>query len=105
MILSLLEDSGLKYHINGAVELSIANTINIAFDGINSEAIMIASKKYCGVSNGSACNSNNYKLSYVLESMGFDADRIQSSIRISWGKEPICQKEVKNMLFTIKELI
>ena len=77
------------------MELAIANTINIAFDGINSEALMLASKKYCGVSNGSACNSNNYKLSYVLESMGYDADRIRSSIRISWGKEPICRKEVK----------
>lgn len=104
-ILSLLEDSGLKYHINGSVELSIANTVNIAFDGINSEAFMLATKRYCGLSNGSACNSNNYKISYVLEAMGLDADRIRSSIRMSWGKEPLCQKEVKNMLLTIKQLI
>ena len=27
---------------------------------ISSEALMLASKQYCGISNGSACNSHDY---------------------------------------------
>ena len=59
--------------------------MNICFSGISSEALMLATKKYCAVSNGSACTSKNYEPSYVLKAMGVPEDDIRSSIRISWG--------------------
>ena len=46
---------------------------------------MLASKQFCSISNGSACTSNSYSPSYVLTSMGLSSDRIESSVRISWG--------------------
>lgn len=49
--------------------------------------IMLSSKQYCGISNGSACTSHDYSPSYVLTAMGLDADRISSAIRISWGAD------------------
>ena len=48
---------------------------------------MIATKQYCAVSNGSACTSTDYTPSYVLAAMGLSAERIASSIRISWGAD------------------
>ena len=81
------------------------NTINIAFEGVNAEALMLASKQYCGISNGSACNSNSYKPSYVLEAMGLEKDRINSSVRISWGYQPIQEQEIKKLLQTVESLI
>ena len=48
---------------------------------------MIASKQYCGVSNGSACTSKSYTPSYVLLAMGIPASDIENSIRISWGPD------------------
>jgi cysteine desulfurase len=84
-LMELLEESGLQYSLNGDQEYCVNSTANICLGGVSSEALMLASKQYCGVSNGSACNSNSYKLSYVLEAMGIDAESIRNSIRISWG--------------------
>ena len=58
------------------------NTINVSFNGIESEALMLSSKQYCGVSNGSACTSNDYSPSYVLTAMGIDKDKISSAIEL-----------------------
>jgi cysteine desulfurase len=55
-ILQLLESSGVAYKINGDISHSMPNTLNVSFKGVNSEALMLATKQYCSVSNGSACN-------------------------------------------------
>ena len=46
---------------------------------------MISTKHLCSISNGSACTSKSYDPSYVLTAMGIPRERIESSIRISWG--------------------
>ena len=46
---------------------------------------MLATKQYCGISKGSACNSHSYSPSYVLMAMGLPKEQIESSIRVSWG--------------------
>ena len=87
VIMKLLDESGVNYHINGNQEYGVANTLNICFYGVSSEALMLSTKQYCGVSNGSACNTHSYKPSFVLTSMGVPLDEIECSIRISWGPE------------------
>ncbi|MGN0607235.1 MAG: cysteine desulfurase family protein [Oscillospiraceae bacterium] len=104
-IIKMLDESGLKYYINGDIENSMPNTLNVAFDGVNSEALMLASRQYCGISNGSACNSNSYKPSHVLESMGFSIDRIQSAVRISWGNNSDVKEAFSNFISAAKSLV
>lgn len=87
MVLSLIADSGLDISINGDQNYCMPNTVNISINGVESEALMLSSKQYCGISNGSACTSHDYSPSYVLTAMGLDADRISSAIRISWGAD------------------
>ena len=84
-ILQLLKESSTSYRINGDLQYCIHNTLNMCFDGVSSEALMLATKQYCGISNGSACNSHSYSPSYVLTAMGLPEERIESSIRVSWG--------------------
>ena len=84
-LISILERSGLEYELNGDQNYSIDSTLSISIKGVSSEALMLASKQFCGISNGSACNSNSYKQSYVLEAMGLPEDTIRSTIRVSWG--------------------
>lgn len=106
-ILELLKDSTIKYSIHGNIERLIPNTLNIAFEGINSEALMILTKGFCGISNGSACNSKNYKGSYVLESMGLNQPEIASSVRISWGPHTnlkVLKEEFARLLDVAKNL-
>ena len=81
----ILEKSGIDYIFNGDQSICIPSSMNICFRGVSSEALMISTKQYCALSNGSACTSKSYDPSYVLVAMGLDTDRIQSSLRISWG--------------------
>ena len=85
LILKLLIESGVSYSLNGDQSNCLDNTINICFHGVSSEALMLSSKQYCSVSNGSACTSNSYAPSYVLSAMGIPTNQIENSIRISWG--------------------
>ncbi len=84
-ILSILNESGLAYHINGDQDYCVPSTLDICIEGVSSEALMISTKQFCGVSNGSACTSQSYSSSYVLSAMGIPKDQIESSVRISWG--------------------
>lgn len=86
-IKSMLEESGLKYKYNGFQEYAIPSTVNVCLDGVSSEALMLSSKEFCGISNGSACNSKSYDPSYVLLAMGIPENEIESSVRISWGHD------------------
>jgi len=74
---------------------------------LRSEALMLSAKQYCAISNGSACTSKSYDPSYVLIAMGIPVDRIESSVRISWGpgsnKDDIINN-LKKMLCVAKEL-
>ena len=81
----ILDGSGIDYEINGDQTCSVSGTLNVCFNGVSSEALMLASRQYCGVSNGSACNSSSYSPSFVLTAMGIPVEKIENSIRISWG--------------------
>ena len=70
--------------INGDLEYSLPNTINLSFVGIDSEALMLALKDDIAISNGSACTSHTYQPSHVLEAMNLNNSLIESAIRISW---------------------
>ena len=76
--------------------------------GIESEALMLLSKQYCGISNGSACTSHDYSLSYVLTAMGLDDERISSAIRISWGSKTDAYeltKQISELIEVARRLI
>lgn len=84
-MLELLKKEGVRYELNGNPQYCIDSTLNICFDGVSSEALMLSTKQYCAISNGSACTSKSYDPSYVLTAMGISVDKIESSVRISWG--------------------
>lgn len=86
MLIEMLDKSGVKYRINGDIDYLISSTLNIQIEGVSSEALMLSSKQYCGISNGSACTSSSYSPSYVLVAMGMSEDDIDQSIRLSWGR-------------------
>lgn len=103
-IINALESSGVKYRINGDMTFAMPNTLNLSFKDVNSEALMLATKQYCSVSNGSACNSHSYKPSHVLTAMGLSDDIIESSIRVSWGTNLNIIDDFNNLLNIAKSL-
>ncbi len=86
-LLEKLHAENVKFAINGNANQKAPGVLNVAFDGIDGESLLNAldAQGIC-VSTGSACNSKSKERSYVLEAMGIDNDRIDSSIRISIGR-------------------
>jgi len=103
-IIEILQKSGVNYAINGNQDLCMANTLNVSFLGVDSEALLLSVKQYCSMSNGSACTSRDYSHSHVLSAMGLTADRIESAIRISWGPDKIQTDNVEHVLSCVQKL-
>lgn len=63
----------------------LPNILSIAFPGLDAEALMVALKDVAAVSNGSACTSERYSPSHVLEAMNLSSEVVASTVRISWS--------------------
>jgi cysteine desulfurase len=74
-------------HVNAAGSLRAPNVTNIRFDGIDSEALLIAlDLRGFAVSAGSACSSGKQDPSPVLLAIGLSREQAKSSIRFSLGR-------------------
>lgn len=74
-------------HVNGAGAARTPNTSNMRFDGIDSDALVIAlDLKGFAVSSGSACSSGATEPSHVLTAIGLTKEQARSSLRFSVGR-------------------
>ena len=74
-------------HVNGAGAPRTSNTSNLRFDGIDSDALLIAlDLRGFAVSSGAACSSGAPEPSHVLLAMGLTREQARSSIRFSLGR-------------------
>ncbi|MDO4587582.1 MAG: aminotransferase class V-fold PLP-dependent enzyme [Planctomycetia bacterium] len=73
--------------INGKKALRMPNTLNVAFHGIEGEAILFATneKQIC-ISSGSACTSGSLDPSHVLTAMKVPSTALQGNIRFSLSR-------------------
>jgi cysteine desulfurase len=71
--------------LNGHATLRIAGNLNLAFEGVDAEALMRAMPGLA-VSSGSACTSTAVEPSYVLRALGLPEARARSSIRLAVGR-------------------
>ncbi len=85
-------EAGILAQVKSAVVLGdtssrLCNTTNMAFPGIDAEAILIGlSQKGVCASSGSACSSGSLEPSHVLQAMGIDAEVARGAIRFSLSK-------------------
>ena len=81
--------NGLKdieeMYINGDMEQRIPHNLNISFNFVEGESLMMALKDLA-VSSGSACTSASLEPSYVLRALGRSDELAHSSIRFSLGR-------------------
>jgi cysteine desulfurase len=70
--------------VNGTSEHRIPTTTNLAFEGLEGEAAVIAlDLEGVAVSTGSACSSGSLEPSHVLIAMGLRPEVVQGSLRFS----------------------
>ncbi len=80
--LAALEPVGARVHGDPAIMLP--HVLNFSVDGIDSEALIVALKDIASVSNGSACTSQSYEASHVLQAMGVSDGALAGAVRLSW---------------------
>lgn len=71
--------------INGDMEQRVANNLNLAFDYVDGESLLM-SLKDIAVSSGSACTSASVEPSYVLQAIGVERELAHSALRLSFGR-------------------
>jgi cysteine desulfurase len=74
-------------HLNGDPERRLPNTLNLSFEYVEAESMLIGlDLSGIAVSSGSACSSGSMEPSPVLLAMGIAPEVCQSAIRISLGR-------------------
>ena len=80
--LAALRPLGIRIH--GALEDSLPHVLNFSVEGVDSEALMVGLRDLVAVSNGSACTSQSYAPSHVLEAMDLPPAAVAGAVRMSW---------------------
>ncbi|MBQ3451605.1 MAG: aminotransferase class V-fold PLP-dependent enzyme [Selenomonadaceae bacterium] len=90
ILLDCLTDNGVDFIINGGKN-RLPGHLSLSFKDCDGEALMhrLDLKNIC-VSTGSACNSQQTKISHVLQALKIPEDYIRGTIRITFGKENSC---------------
>ena len=78
-------------HFNGDQQQKLASIINISFNDVGSDSLMIHLKEQLAIANGSACNTGTIEASHVLRAMGIEGDRLYGAVRISFGRYTTAQ--------------
>ncbi|MCG6965492.1 MAG: IscS subfamily cysteine desulfurase [Chromatiaceae bacterium] len=74
-----------EVYLNGDADRRIAGNLNISFNFVEGESLMMALKDVA-VSSGSACTSASLEPSYVLRALGRPDELAHSSLRFTLGR-------------------
>ena len=74
-----------EVYINGDLEHRVAGNLNVSFNFVEGESLIMALKDMA-VSSGSACTSASLEPSYVLRALGRNDELAHSSIRFTIGR-------------------
>lgn len=74
-----------RVRVNGAQQYRLPGNLNMTFEGVDSETLMMGLKDVA-LSSGSACTSAKIEPSHVLRALGLDEEAAHSSIRFGLGR-------------------
>ncbi|QQF76851.1 IscS subfamily cysteine desulfurase [Histophilus somni] len=92
-----------EVYVNGTMEQRLGNNLNISFNYVEGESLMMALRDIA-VSSGSACTSASLEPSYVLRALGLNDELAHSSIRFSIGRWTT-EEEVDHTIEIVKKAV
>jgi cysteine desulfurase len=100
-ILKTIPDS----HLNGHPVDRLSNNINISFDRVEGESLLLELDfQNIAVSTGSACSSNSLEASHVLLATGLRPEQAHGSLRFSIGRFTT-KAEIDHLLKVLPQVI
>jgi cysteine desulfurase len=91
--------------VNGDTAHRLANTSNLAFDHIDSEALLLhLSRAGIAASSGSACTSGSTEPSHVLKAMNLPAIALNGALRLALSRENT-EEDVEQVLAALSEIV
>jgi cysteine desulfurase len=92
-------------HLNGSSAARLPNNVNISFDGIEAEPLLIGlDLSGIAASSQSACSSASLEPSHVLKALGMSDERAMGSLRLTLGRETV-DEDVSLVLNVIPEVV
>ncbi|MDL2310941.1 cysteine desulfurase [Peptostreptococcaceae bacterium OttesenSCG-928-C18] len=91
--------------INGDIKNRLANNINVTFENINAESLLMAlDMNNIAASSGSACSSGTIESSHVLDAIGLSKKNAKSTIRFSIGIDN-SKEDLEYVIDTLKNIL
>lgn len=92
-----------EVYVNGDLEQRIAGNLNVSFNFVEGESLMMALKDMA-VSSGSACTSASLEPSYVLRALGREDELAHSSLRFTLGRYTT-EEEIDYVISKLREQV
>ncbi|MFE1411372.1 cysteine desulfurase DndA [Streptomyces sp. NPDC058746] len=93
-----------RFQINGDADHSVPHILNVTFDGLNAEALIVRIKDQVAVATGSACTSASYTPSHVLTAMGLPEEVAANGLRFSWFPSQVADFDPEDLAETIAHM-
>ena len=92
-----------KVRFNGDQEHVVPHILNLTFEGVDAEALIVQLKELVAISTGSACTSASYTPSHVLRGMGLPDEIAGNGLRLSWFPDQVQDLDVDELANEIAE--
>ncbi len=92
-----------EVYVNGDLEHRVAGNLNVSFNYVEGESLMMALKDIA-VSSGSACTSTSLEPSYVLRAIGRPDELAHSSLRFTLGRYTT-EEEIDFVISKLREQV
>jgi cysteine desulfurase len=79
--------------LNGNQNYALPHIINVSFENVSADSLIIALRNDIAIASGSACNTGAIEASHVLRAMGIEGDRLYGAVRISFGRYILPRKK------------
>ncbi len=91
--------------LNGAKEKRLPNNLNVSFDGIEGEAVLLRlDLDGIAASSGSACTAGSLDPSHVLMAIGLSCDEAKGSLRLTLGTDTT-EAEIDETVRVLAEVV
>jgi len=97
-----ITDNIPRVYINGDVKQRYMGNLNISFECVEGESLLLGIRKDIACSSGSACTSATLEPSYVLRALGVSEDLAHTSIRFGIGRFST-EREVDHAIGVVKD--